>query len=73
VPHARDQRCDLYTWKSKYVGLTVSDAVRLRTLEDENRQLKSMLAKSMRDVSALREKTAANCGPLRRGGDADGQ
>lgn len=30
-----------YTWKSKYGGLTVSDAARLRALEDENRRLKS--------------------------------
>ncbi len=28
-----------YNWKSKYGGLTVSDAARLRTLEDENRRL----------------------------------
>ena len=33
-----------YTWKSKYGGLTVSDAARLRALEDENRRLKKLLA-----------------------------
>jgi putative transposase len=44
-----------YTGKSKYGGLTVSDAARLRTLEDENRRLKKLLAESMLDVSALKD------------------
>ena len=34
----------IYTWKSKYGGMTVSEAARLRTLEDENRRLKKLLA-----------------------------
>mgnify|MGYP001151509808 FL=1 len=29
-----------YNWKAKYGGMTVSEAARLRTLEDENRRLK---------------------------------
>ena len=33
-----------YNWKSKYGGMTVSEAARLRTLEDENRRLKKLLA-----------------------------
>lgn len=49
-----------YTWKSKYGGLTVSDAARLRSLEDENRRLKKLLAESMLDVSALRDLLGKN-------------
>jgi putative transposase len=43
----------LYRWKAKYGGLEVSEA-RLRELEEENRQLKHALAKSMQDVRALK-------------------
>jgi putative transposase len=34
----------LYNWKSKYGGMDVSDAKRLRSLEEENRRLKEMVA-----------------------------
>jgi len=44
-----------YNWKSKYGGMTVSEAARLRTLEDENRRLKMLLAESMLDVSAVKD------------------
>jgi putative transposase len=44
-----------YNWKAKYGGMTVSEAARLRTLEDENRRLKKLLAESMLDVLALRD------------------
>ncbi len=49
-----------YTWKAKYGGMTVSEAARLRGLEDENRRLKKLLAESMLDVSALRDLLAKN-------------
>ena len=49
-----------YTWKSKYGGMTVSEAARLRTLEDENRRLKKLLAESMLDVSALKDLLGKN-------------
>jgi putative transposase len=49
-----------YNWKSKYGGMTVSEAARLRTLEDENRRLKKLLAKSMLDVSALKDLLGKN-------------
>ena len=49
-----------YNWKSKYGGLTVSDVVRLRALEDENRRLKKLLAESMLDVSALKDLLGRN-------------
>lgn len=45
----------LYNWKAKYGGMDVSDAKRLKALEDENVKLKKLLAESMLDASALRE------------------
>ena len=39
-----------YAWKSNYGGLEVSEAKRLKMLEDENRKLKKMLAEQMRFV-----------------------
>ncbi len=45
----------LYNWKAKYGGMEVSDAKRLRSLEDENRRLKKLLAESMLDQAALKE------------------
>jgi putative transposase len=43
-----------YRWKAKYGGLGPSEAHRLKTLEDENRRLKKLLAEAMLDVSALK-------------------
>ena len=63
-----------YNWKAKYGGMTVSEAARLRTLEDENRRLKKLLAESMLDVSALKDLLGKNepaCGSLCCGGEAD--
>jgi putative transposase len=45
----------LYDWKAKYGGMDVSDAKRLKELEDGNARLKKLLAASMLDASALRE------------------
>ena len=44
-----------YKWKSKYGGMEVSDARRLKVLEDENAKLKKLLAEQMLDAAALRE------------------
>ncbi len=44
----------LYRWKARYGGLEVSEARRLRELEEENRQLKHALAESMLDNRALK-------------------
>ena len=49
-----------YKWRSKYGGMEVSDARRLRSLEDENSRLKKLLAESMIDVSTLREMLGKN-------------
>ena len=45
----------LYNWKAKYSGMDVSEAKRLRALEDENRKLKKLLAEAMLDQAALKE------------------
>ena len=44
-----------YTWRTKYAGMQVSDAKRLRELEDENRRLKRLVADQALDISLLRE------------------
>ncbi len=49
-----------YKWRKKYGGMEVSDAKRLKTLEEENRKLKKLLAESMMDVSTLREMLGKN-------------
>jgi putative transposase len=44
-----------YKWKAKYGGLDVSEARRMKSLEDENRRLKKLLAETMLDVAILKE------------------
>ena len=44
-----------YKWKAKFGGLEVSDAKRLRQLEDENARLKRLLAEAMLDNAMLKE------------------
>ena len=48
----------IYNWKSKYGGLEVSDARRLRQLEQENARLKKLLADSMLANAMLKEISA---------------
>ena len=43
-----------YRWKSKYSGMDVSDAKKLRALEDENRRLKQLVADQQLDNQALK-------------------
>ena len=47
-----------YKWKAKYGGLQVSDARRLKTLEDENAKLKKLLAEVMLDNAILKDVAA---------------
>lgn len=49
-----------YKWKAKYGGLDVSEARRLKGLEDENRRLKKLLAESMLDNAALKDLLGKN-------------
>ena len=44
-----------YKWCSKYGGMEVSDAKKLKALEAENAKLKKLLAEQMMDVSTLKE------------------
>jgi putative transposase len=50
-----------YKWKAKYSGLEVSDAKRLRSLEDENRRLKKLLAETMLDNAMLKDIASKKC------------
>ena len=45
----------LYNWRTRYGGLQVSEAKRLRSLEEENRKLKKLLAEAHLDISALKD------------------
>ena len=45
----------IYNWKAKYGGLEVSEAKRLRSLEEENAKLKRLLADTMLDNAALKD------------------
>lgn len=44
-----------YTWRTKYGGLEVSEAKRLKELEGENRRLKQMLADTMLENRAMKD------------------
>jgi putative transposase len=44
-----------FKWKAKFGGMDVSDARKLKALEDENRKLKKLLAETMLDVAMLRD------------------
>lgn len=49
-----------YKWKAKYGGLELSDARRLRSLEEENRKLKRIVADQALDIMALKEISSKN-------------
>ena len=49
-----------YKWRSKYCGIEVSDAKKLKALEAENTKLKKLLAEQMMDVSTLKEMLGKN-------------
>ena len=49
-----------YKWRSKYGGMDVSDARKLKALEAENAKLKTLLAEQMMDVSTLKEMLGKN-------------
>jgi len=49
-----------YKWKDKYGGMTVSEARRLRVLEEENRRLKHIVADLTLDNRALKEINSKN-------------
>jgi putative transposase len=45
----------IYNWKSKYGNLSVSEAQRLKDLEDENRRLKKLVADMALDIQMLKD------------------
>jgi len=49
-----------YNWKAKYAGMTVSDLKRLKTLENENRRLKQIVAEQALDNQTLKELLSKN-------------
>ena len=58
----------IYKWKAKYGGMDVSEAKRLKALEDENARLKRLLADSMLDNAALKDLLGKNGNARRRAG-----
>ena len=49
-----------YKWRSKYGGMEVSDARKLKALEDENTKLKRLLAEQVMDNATLKEMLSKN-------------
>jgi putative transposase len=65
VPEDGISDATFYNWRSKFGGMEVSEAKRLKQLEDENAKLKKLLAESIMDVSTLREMLGKNfLGPV---------
>jgi len=56
----------LYNWKAKFGGMDVSDARRLKALEDENGKLKRLLADAILDNTALKDLLSKMYDPPRR-------
>lgn len=50
----------LYRWKNKYGGMEISDAKRLKSLEDENRRLKRLVAEQALDIQILKDINSKN-------------
>lgn len=46
---------NFYNWRSKYAGLEVNEAKRLRELEQENNKLKRLLAQKLLEVDAMKD------------------
>jgi hypothetical protein len=61
LPQVGDQRRHILQMKAKYGGLEVSDAKRLRCLEEKNGKLKKLLAEAMLDNAMLKEKALRDC------------
>ena len=55
MPEHGASDASIYKWKAKFGGMDVSEAKRLKTLEDENTRLKRLLADAMLDKAALKD------------------
>ena len=62
-----------YLWRSKFGGMSVSDAKRLKELEPENGRLKKLVAESQLEIEVTREGLRKKWGPLRVGPPGDGR
>jgi putative transposase len=60
VPEDGVSNATFYKWRSRYGGMEISDARKLKALEDENRRLKKLLADTMLDAATLKEMLAKN-------------
>ena len=49
-----------YSWKSKYGGMEVSEAKRLKALEEENKRLKRLVAEQALDIQLLKDVASGN-------------
>ena len=49
-----------YNWKAKYGGMDMSDAKRLKQMEEENRRLKRLVAEQALDIQMLKDVTSRN-------------
>ena len=49
-----------YKWRSRFGGMELSDARKLKALEEENRKFKKLLAETMLDASTLKEMLGKN-------------
>ncbi len=49
-----------YKWRSRFGGMEISDARKLKALEEENRKLKKLLAETLLDASTLKEMLGKN-------------
>ena len=56
----RISEATFYKWKAKFGGLEVTEAKRLRTLEEENAKLKKVLAEAMLDIAVLKDISPKN-------------
>jgi putative transposase len=50
----------IYSWRSKFGGMEISDAKRLRSLEQENGRLKKLVAEQALDIQILKEVNSKN-------------
>jgi hypothetical protein len=55
VPKHGISDATLYKWRSRFGGMEISDGRKLKALEEENRKLKKLLAKTMLDASTLKD------------------
>lgn len=66
MPQARHLNGTFYNWRSKYAGLEVNEAKRLRELESENNKLKKLLAEKLLENEALKDVVSKSGNPCQQ-------